>query len=506
MAGFRKVANNAVLSKGVGTWEQHTRGIGAKLLKQMGYEPGKGLGKKLQGIATPVQAAVRKGRGAIGLYGPEVKSTLADQKEQVKVDEDEKETLEFKEKMQQWRKDAPTKKGKKTRYYYRTVEDIIEKGKKPGHNYNEKVSSKFNNVRVIDMTGPEARVLSGYHALGQTKITDDLLYEHRPTKKCNNFVLPELLHNLNIIVEQCEQEIIKIDKSQRSINDRNVITAQEKEKLIKITDLEKDHIQILEDALDLVESLTNPNCELNLERAEAIFIQLQSDHFAEYKEFGLCDLAPGVIGPLISTRLKDWNPLEQPNKHIELLNRWKTIIGIDLTQKGNVFDPYSALVWSGVVPSFRSASAAWNPRDHQPMVALLDAWSKLLPSWILESVLEQMILPKLHSAVESWDPLTDIIPIHLWILPWSGLLGDKLDENVYPIIREKLGNALKEWMPHDRSARAMLTPWSLVFGTGDLQTFLLKHIVPKLQLCLSDLIINPLQQDLGKFSIKYNFI
>lgn len=497
MAGFRKVANNAVLTKGVGSWEQHTRGIGAKLLKQMGYEPGKGLGKKLQGIATPVQAAVRKGRGAIGLYGPEVKSTLADQKEKVKIDEDEKETLEFKEKMQQWRKDGPTKKGKKTRYYYRTVEDIIEKGKKPGHNYNEKVSSKFSNVRVIDMTGPEARVLSGYHALGQTKITDDLLYEHRPTKKCTNFVLPELMHNLNIIVDQCEQEIIKIDKSQRSINDRNVIAAQEKDKLIKITDLEKDHILILEDALELVESLTNPKFELNLERAEAIFIQLQSDHFAEYKEFGLCDLAPGVIAPLISTRLKDWSPLEHPSKHIELLNRWKTIIGIDLSQNGNVFDPYSALVWSGVVPSFRSASSAWNPRAHQPMVALLAAWSKLLPSWILESVLEQMILPKLHSAVDSWDPLTDIIPIHLWILPWSGLLGDKMDENIYPIIREKLGNALREWVPQDRSARAMLTPWSLVFAAGDLQTFLLKHIVPKLQLCLSDLIINPLQQDLG---------
>lgn len=37
----------------------------------MGYKPGMGLGKTLQGITTPIEAKLRKGKGAIGLYGPE---------------------------------------------------------------------------------------------------------------------------------------------------------------------------------------------------------------------------------------------------------------------------------------------------------------------------------------------------------------------------------------------------------------------------------------------------
>lgn len=64
----------------MGEWEQHTKGIGAKLLLQMGYQPGKGLGKELQGIAAPVEAHVRKGRGAIGAYGPEKKTKVAELK------------------------------------------------------------------------------------------------------------------------------------------------------------------------------------------------------------------------------------------------------------------------------------------------------------------------------------------------------------------------------------------------------------------------------------------
>lgn len=125
--------------QGLGNWEQHTRGIGAKLLLQMGYMPGKGLGKDLQGISQPVQAHVRKGRGAIGAYGTEHGQTIGDAKtNKPKIDEDEKETKEFKEKMDQWRKHPNDTKKKRNRYF-KSVEDVIEKGKKPNYILSEKL-------------------------------------------------------------------------------------------------------------------------------------------------------------------------------------------------------------------------------------------------------------------------------------------------------------------------------------------------------------------------------
>ena len=60
-----------VYDKEFGTFEKHTKGIGSKLMKKMGFVEGRGLGKNLQGRALPIQVTKRQGKGAIGRYGNE---------------------------------------------------------------------------------------------------------------------------------------------------------------------------------------------------------------------------------------------------------------------------------------------------------------------------------------------------------------------------------------------------------------------------------------------------
>lgn len=136
------------------------------------------------------------------------------------------------------------------------------------------------------------------------------------------------------------------------------------------------------------------------------------------------------------------------------------------------------------------------------MTTLVETWRGIIPNWILNSVVEQLIMPRLDQEVDEWNPLTDIVPVHQWLHPWIPYAKDRLITTVYPVIRRKLSAALTAWHPSDKSALLMLKPWKQAFPQGDMDAFLMTNILPKLQVAMQELVINPHQQHLGKIIIE----
>ncbi|XP_069691056.1 tuftelin-interacting protein 11 [Periplaneta americana] len=500
IAGLRKkrpIVNPALMNKGMGSWERHTRGIGAKLLLQMGFQPGKGLGKDLQGIAAPVEAHLRKGRGAIGAYGPEKGQRVAD----VQPDSEEEESREFAEKLSQWRKDDVSTKKKKVRYVYKSVDEVLEQGKTTRKEY-----SQLSKVKVIDMTGPQQRVLSGYHAIaGQQRPADE--WELRKDKKFVNFALPELQHNLNLLMDMCEQDIIQNDRKLRYTSDRIVMLEQEEVSLNKVMEQEMRHMTTLDTVLNTVQQLIDQSNDianpLTLDRAAEAFKELQEKYYEEYRLYELGDLGSKIVSPLLKNRLSTWAPLENPREPMSLFKQWQDILEDARTQTLSAMttqDPYHRLVWEAWMPSVRTAVNNWNCRTCEPMIEFLELWLPLVPAWVLDNIRDQLVLPRMQHEVEEWNPLTDTVPIHAWIHPWLPLLGNRLESTVYPVIRHKLSKALVNWHPSDTSAKLMLLPWHGVFSRGDMDAFLVKNIMPKLQLAMQELVINPHQQHLEQWN------
>ncbi|KAL1505399.1 hypothetical protein ABEB36_004973 [Hypothenemus hampei] len=498
IAGFRtkNKVNQILIKQGLGNWEKHTKGIGAKLLLQMGYKPGKGLGKDLQGIAAPVEAHLRKGRGAIGAYGPEKPATLANLTEETPlIDVEETEPKES----SKWRRNDAS--SKKTRYYYRSADDVIEKGKRPGSFKNSGVFSELAKVKVIDMTGPQQRVLSGYHALSGLKPPPGVEhFEDVVHKKCQNFALPEMQHNLDLLVEICEQDIIRIDQDSRHIQDRLMTLKQEEKEVNNAINEEEKLVESLKYVVDVVDKLLDPAQNYSLGQIGEIFRKLLRDYKDEYYQYELAELAPGLVGPLLTSALANWNPLTQPYHYKEFFSQWQDILDERDSHRGTFegnkvgIQPYDSLIWHTWVPVMRTCISGWNPRDCDPLITLIEAWKHILPLWILNNIYDQMIMPRILGEVNEWNPLTDTIPIHLWIHPWIPLLDERLQEKIYPVIQEKLGTALNSWHPSDRSAKLMLQPWQRVLSEGAFLAFLLKYIVPKLELCMQSMVINPHQQ------------
>ena len=523
MAGFRTSGHqNVSLGKGFGAWEKHTKGIGAKLLLKMGYQAGKGLGKNLEGRSTIVEAHLRKGRGAIGAYGKEGSAPKAAET----VDSEEEEEKEFKEKLHQWKKAGSSGNKQRVKYVYKTADQVLEEGKwrKISKDTAGADTSNISKVKVIDMTGKEQRVLSGYHAIGAQQMPDDDIQvatknegDIYTQRKLANFDLPELRHNIDLILDKCEEDLINADRQLRHHKNRVEVLQQEEEKLNKVVEKENKEIDTLEGVLGMVEKLetAHNSGNLDLNTAKDTFQAMSSQYPNEYRTYEVPYIATTIVTPLIQKELCKWRPLEDgkaaSEKHKEKFVEWHEMLylgrGQDQLNAASLrpipnsgdMDPFHVVMWEAWMPSVRAATAAWNTREYDKLIGFLEVWKDMIPRWMWSNILDQLVLPKLQDNVEKWDPLTDHIPIHSWLHPWLPYLNQQL-EIVYPTIRNKLATCLTNWHPSDTSAKRILLPWKEVFSKGSLQAFVLKNIMPKLEGVMLKLIVNPGQQKLDEWN------
>ena len=78
-------------------------------------------------------------------------------------------------------------------------------------------------------------------------------------------------------------------------------------------------------------------------------------------------------------------------------------------------NPFHRLVWETWMYAFRKLLLQESIRAcADTCVDILNAWSKLLPKYIFENILEQLVLVKLRYEVEAWNPLVDPVSAVVW--------------------------------------------------------------------------------------------
>ena len=440
----------------IGHWETHTKGIGAKLLQKMGFEPGKGLGKNLQGITTPVEARDRSTFDVLG------RSSTFDQ-----IDDDPEAEADRKNRKirsdNEWKKtEQNTRRAKKV---IKTADQIIaESVNKPWNEF------EINNVKVIDMTGPEQRVLSGYHQISQSAFEED---------------------NVNDLGQITDKEISENTHELKRESNRLNSLKDEIERLSHLITEESLLYNTIESLLNKIESLTNRfnDNDITIEEILEQYDNMKRESPLEFDSLKLHEILIPTTFPLIRQLIKEWKPLENANQFISLFTNLKRIMS---TNEDAI---YEMILWDIWMPIVRHHILLWpSIRQCDEIISFLESWRLLVPDWLFDNILEQIIIPSLQKEVEEWNPLTDTVPIHSWLHPWLPLMGDRSLEHIYDPIRHKLSTALTNWHPSDSSAKLILEPWKGVFSAGAMEAFLNINIVPKLELALQTLIINPHQQ------------
>lgn len=169
------------------------------------------------------------------------------------------------------------------------------------------------------MTGREQKVYYSYSQISQKhNIPDDSPQQPLPLgkdAKPQAFALPELEHNLQLLIDLTEQEIIQNDRHLQYERDMVVNLTHEIEKMDDVLAREEAEVRNLSKVLETVEECERrmqPGCNNPLTLAECakVFETLQDKYYEEYRMSDRVDLAAAIVFPLVKDYFKNWDPLK----------------------------------------------------------------------------------------------------------------------------------------------------------------------------------------------------
>lgn len=473
-----------VIEKGFGKFEDHTKGFGMKMLLKMGFK-GR-LGKNEDGRVNPILPTLRKQGEALQGVARKDKETMDAERETtpapVAVEQEVFESREV-----NW------KKGKrKERTVYKTAAQLL------ATEIALTTAPTPEKYQIIDHRGPSVKILSGE----QISTARDEAHSWAPT--ANAHQLPELQHNLKLLVEMTEEDILKIKREITQTETRFSGLKQSREKVEAGLKREGSAITRVQEALQLVDKFVEDADKSKgqpvTDRLDIAANALDTIHHrfpAEWERFGLANLAEPQVFPLIKALLHSWEPLEktqtsQSRAWMARLTRWKVILEDDP-------DVLKRMWEQTLVPSvFIAISAQWQPRDFVPCVRLLTDLQELLPEDLWNQI-RYSAITRVKKTVDDWDPRTDAVPVHSWILPWRDLSPEQEMQPIYEVLQAKLSSVLRDWHPSDTSAFAVISPWQDVFLKQNFEALLARSILPKLHAALRSMTVNPAAQQVDPF-------
>ncbi|KAJ2962314.1 hypothetical protein NQZ79_g2566 [Umbelopsis isabellina] len=515
----------------------HGTGFGMKMLQKMGWQVGKGLGAEGEGIINPIETKQRPTRMGIAFKGfdertKQHKEEAVRRGEAVSDEEMTEAPVKSKKRRDAWKKDALTPsadrsdepaKPRKPKVVYKTANDII----------NEAAITEPVPQKIIDMTGPAAREIS---SISQIR-------SQSPTMMETSTRLPELRHNLRLIADLSLSDLDHLTREKRLAEARAQNLEVEKQQLEQRIESDSTEMQRIEElkriGLEIQAISKSALATGAFEQGDitALFGEhfklLETQYSQEYKSFGLDSLVVSVWAPIMKYGCARWDVLSNPTWSADLVSRWRRLLpcygesdgvqrngddymdmddGNHSRQRngrrnvGNdatlLMTPYESMMFSIWLPKVRSAiNNNWNPREPDPIIQLLEAWTPpILPLFIYENIIDQLILPKLSKAVSDWDPRNDPVQIHTWIHPWLPALKAWRLAPIFTSIRQKLSVVLRQWHPSDESALHILQPWKDVWDANPMEKLIIKSILPKLtQVMRTEFIVNPREQNLEPF-------
>ncbi|ESR49477.1 hypothetical protein CICLE_v10031700mg [Citrus x clementina] len=228
---------------------------------------------------------------------------------------------------------------------------------------------------------------------------------------------------------------------------------------------------------------------LTLDSLAYYFIDLKRRFSLDFEVLKLSRVAYSLALPFFMRMFQGWQPLRNPSHKLDVVSVWMDVLEFDYCcDDSEKSMPYTWLVSKIVLPALSMSSAnTWDTSDSEQMLRFLECWENLLPPSVFYTILNEIVMPKLSSAIESWDALRETVPIHDLVLPWIPFLGFRVGGGLYEMILTKLRSVLDACHPGDVSAYSILSPWKIMIDTETWEQLMSQYVDPKLRVNLQEL-------------------
>ena len=246
---------------------------------------------------------------------------------------------------------------------------------------------------IIDMRGKQKRLVTNLEHLNaeQQEDTGDMT------------PMPELQHNMRLLVDVAEADIQRIDGKLRHEKDTAVILGREQTRLQSEVQAAAQHVQRLNQILQNVSKCQSSDASITISDIEQVYSRLKQKHREDFYMYNLAAAALAQVLPRLTHLLLHWRPLEDPSLGTAEFARWRELLESEQQKRNAVYqaaggassDPYVQLCSAIVMPKLnRVVTNDWEPRNPEPMLQFMEHWGPLLPGALQQQVLESLVFPK----------------------------------------------------------------------------------------------------------------
>lgn len=490
----------------------------------MGWKEGEGLGMEGEGVVNPIEVKLRPQGAGVGAvkerteqYKEEQRRAAEKRGEQYMSSSEEERNArrERKKKSQAGSgagSGASTPGGsRKPKTKFRTIADV--RAAAPGLDVPLQMLGS-----IVDATGSQTKMLTSAAGL----MTPSGLPADTEADK---------------IAKRERLELEAFIEAWHGIQEQKVYIEEHAGQQQLEADSQQDNLEKLQGVVDAIEGLRltaasgSANGDVDSEWATLIakLEDLQYQHKHNIEKYELSEAAIGALAPLFKKQMASWEPLETPEFLVPDLSRVQSLLGLqtrdaivtardlgDLDESGGkskrqkATSAYETLMYTIWLPKIRTIVTNWDVVNHPPMTSLVQSWRPLLPPFIYSNLMDQLLVPKLITALMMWDPrkrthrhktvtLKHAQP-HTWLFPWlphipKYHLDQKASTGFQVELKRRLSQVLNGW---DLSSGVLpgLAEWRDLLGS-ELDHILVRHLLPKLARHLSlEFEVNPADQDL----------